>query len=544
MEKQILSIFITTLLIILMGSSSVNSLEMANLNTQNDILMIVLDSPAYPPCGTDNTIVNVESLPMDSTVILYNVPSSTWTYGCGPTAAGMLFGYYDRSGFPNMYTGHSNGGVCPMQGLGQGSKDQSLNTGYPVEGSCYIIATEIGLDGITSNAHVNDFYVKMGEKGDSYLADKHTWDLCIADFIGASQWKWDLDLDGTMDRNADGSVTVWVNSEGEKLYDFYLDPNYGPPTSFCHGLRLFAQSRGYAVLTNFNQLTDNCHEDGFTFLEYKAEIDSGCPVLIGLANHAMIGIGYDESTTPETIYLYDTWDYNIHHMKWGGSYCGYPMVCATVLRLMGGTNPPEVQITQPNSGAILSGSVNIEGAASDSDGSINRVEVKIDNGDWKAAIGTDNWSFFWDTTNVEDGQYTVYAQSIDDKEGYSPEQSVTVTVNNNHPPENPSYSYDKFRKELTVSATDIDEDKIRFGVSFSNDGSIDQWTDYVDSGTEQIIDCDELKNTIGIIVEDEHGAQSDWVSASPKNKEITMVLLRFIEKSQSLFSFLQRIRVI
>ena len=540
MKSKLIGFFIATLLITITGLPLVNSLGVAELRTKNDIKTIVMDSPPYPPCDTCETIVNVATFQMESTVLIGNVPSSTWTYGCGPTAAGMLFGYYDRSGFPNMYTGPTNGGVCPMQGLGQGSKDQTGVTGYPVEGSCYIIATEIGLDGITTNAHVNDFYVRFGDEGDSPAGNRHTWDLCLADFMGSSQWKWDVDLDGNLDNNKDGGTMIWYNTEGKKLYSFIPESKYGPRTGFCYGLRLFAESRGYTVMYNYNQLTDNYHPDGFTFLEYKAEIDSGGPVILGLEGHSMLGIGYDESTTPPKIYFFDTWDNNIHQMRWGGSYCGMPLMHVTVIKLLGGTNYPEVTITQPDSNAVVSGTITIQGTAKDSDGSIEKVEVKIDKGDWQTASGTTNWSFVWDTTMVEDGQYSIYTQSKDNEGACSPEQIIYLTVKNNHPPGNLNYSFDKLKKELTVTAVDIDGDQIRYGVSFSNDGSIDHWTEFVDTGTEQIIDCKGVKGTIGIIVQDDHGASSDWFSASPKIRDVINVFINFIENYPRLMSLLQR----
>jgi hypothetical protein len=42
---------------------------------------------------------------------LSNVPAFDWVYGCSATSAAMLMGYYDNSGYANMYTGPTNGGV-------------------------------------------------------------------------------------------------------------------------------------------------------------------------------------------------------------------------------------------------------------------------------------------------------------------------------------------------------------------------------------------------------------------------------------------------
>ena len=45
---------------------------------------------------------------------LPDVPAFDWCYGCSATSAAMLFGYYDRTGYDNMYAGPTNGGVCPL----------------------------------------------------------------------------------------------------------------------------------------------------------------------------------------------------------------------------------------------------------------------------------------------------------------------------------------------------------------------------------------------------------------------------------------------
>ncbi len=44
------------------------------------------------------------------------VPAFYWSYGCSPTSAAMMMGYYDRTGYVSMYTGATDGGrVLPGQ---------------------------------------------------------------------------------------------------------------------------------------------------------------------------------------------------------------------------------------------------------------------------------------------------------------------------------------------------------------------------------------------------------------------------------------------
>jgi hypothetical protein len=105
-------------------------------------------------------------------------------------------------------------------------------------------------------------------------------------------------------------------------------------------MKLFAMSRGYSVTTTFNQYIQGQGSNpskGFTFANYKAEIDAGRPVLIQVSGHTMLGFGYQ--TTGNIIYLHDTWDYNNHSMTWGGSYAGMQHYGVTVLQLAP-INPP------------------------------------------------------------------------------------------------------------------------------------------------------------------------------------------------------------
>jgi hypothetical protein len=266
------------------------------------------------------------------TNILDNVPAFTWCYGCSPTSAAMLFGYYDRTGYSNMYTGPTNGGVCPLYNSIWGY------TSWPSVtcGECPLSATHKGIDGRTINGHVDDYWVDYNCTGpDPYVTNgwvEHTPD-CLADYMGTSQAKYGLE---------DGATWFPQDYSGDRYYD----SPFG-----CRGMRLFAESRGYTVVTNFNQLikggswvTDP--NKGFTFADFQAEIDAGRPVLLSVYNpeeysaHSMLGYGYDTSTN--TIYFHDTWDHFCHTMTWNGTYHGYQLEGVTVFQL---EPPPEEGVT-------------------------------------------------------------------------------------------------------------------------------------------------------------------------------------------------------
>jgi len=91
--------------------------------------------------------------------------------------------------------------------------------------------------------------------------------------------------------------------------------------------------------------------------------------------------------------------------------------------------PPTVSITSPSDGATVNGTVSIQGTASDSDGTVQSVQVKIGSDAWANASGTTSWTFSWDTTGYSDGNHTILARSYDGTD-YSTNASITVTVDN------------------------------------------------------------------------------------------------------------------
>ena len=288
-----------------------------------ELAINIADSPPTPPPVELRPVAQFDS---QSVLLLDNVPTSTWTYGCSATSAGMLFGYYDRTGYNNMYTGPCNGGMCPMSNLGQG-----INA--PIPRSCSIIATMRYFDGRATFGHVNDYWISTNSPGpDPFqgVRAEHTWGGCTADYMGTNQWKWDYNLNGTKDANIDGSTVYYSNTGGAKLYDYIPLPAYGlPQTELCHGLRLFAESRGYTVVENYTQLIDTVIEAGFSFANYMAEIDAGRPVLIQLVGHTMVGVGYEP--VGNVVFVHDTWDNAAHVMTWGGSYGGMAHRAVTVI---------------------------------------------------------------------------------------------------------------------------------------------------------------------------------------------------------------------
>ncbi|PKN64896.1 MAG: hypothetical protein CVU57_12255 [Deltaproteobacteria bacterium HGW-Deltaproteobacteria-15] len=278
--------------------------------------------PGRPPAIVKARAVQ---LPVQSaaagTNTLSSVPALEWAFGCSATSAAMMFGYYDNVGYSNMYSGPANDGVFPM-----------TNAAWPhvtISGEdraqCPLSATRSGLDGRVIYGHVDDYWIMSGNSDpDPFIGNwaEHIQGECTADYMGTSQSAFG---------NTDGSTSFYYYPDGARLFDY----TGSEPTDRdgCHGLKLFVESRGYQVVSNFSQYIYgyNGNTQGFTFAEYKAEIDAGRPVLIHVVGHTMLGFGYNDSVT--IVYLHNTWDNSDHEMAWGGSYSEMAHFGVTVLQL-------------------------------------------------------------------------------------------------------------------------------------------------------------------------------------------------------------------
>lgn len=91
------------------------------------------------------------------------------------------------------------------------------------------------------------------------------------------------------------------------------------------------------------------------------------------------------------------------------------------------TTPPTVFIGAPLAGTTAAGTLNISGTAGDtSPGTVSKVEVRLDSGEWAQATGTTSWSFSLDTTKFLNGSHILSARSTDSSSNISSMDSVIV----------------------------------------------------------------------------------------------------------------------
>jgi len=228
---------------------------------------------------------------------LPNAGSYDWWYGCSPTSAGMLLGWYDRNGYSNLVPD---------------SEAETNTFGNPGALVNSMIA---------SSGHINDFYGGLSPSGgynlsgDDVVSPLHSFD-CLADFMGTSQ-----DAYG----NSNGSTKFYFYNDNRPLTASAIF-SYGPSyynSDGMYGIGEYISYAGYETAVLYNQYIygRNGISAGFTYEQYKAEIDAGRGVLIHVQGHTMYGYGYIDGT--DTIQVYDTWGpagLNPGTMTWGSSY--------------------------------------------------------------------------------------------------------------------------------------------------------------------------------------------------------------------------------
>ena len=206
--------------------------------------------------------------------VLNDVPSYIWHHGCGPTAAGMIMGYWDGLGFDDLIPGSNDW---------DGNRQAIQNM-------------------IASPGHVRD-YVPAPDRT-ATAQDPYHQDDCLADFIGTSR-----------DPLAYGSSYESLQHVGMKAY---------------------AAFRGYESVTGghvyFGGLWNRmvAEIDSGRPLELFADSNAD-----GRADHFVTAIGYDDDVAGRRYAAYNTHDHLVHWYRFSPPTRGlaYGVRSGTWLRL-------------------------------------------------------------------------------------------------------------------------------------------------------------------------------------------------------------------
>lgn len=298
---------------------------------------LLVNSPSEPPAellaewkASTSTAVN-----RAATFVSTSFPSYDWVFGCSAVSSAMIAAYYDNNGYPDMYTGSTNGGDMPISDMVEPYTSTYIwgqwNDGYVSYPNNPLVASHSGVDGQVGRGSIDDYWVAEGSGADDpYISNSwipHTWGSAVGDYLKTSQSAYE---------NVDGSTWfVNLDSPDGKMtcndMEVYSVDIYGTifkvmDVDGTYGRKLFFEEKGYTVTDCYNQQTANHYSNGFSLADFQAEIDSGNPILLNLysttyGGHSVVGYGYDGST----IYIRDTWDSNPnnhHWMTWTGAYSG------------------------------------------------------------------------------------------------------------------------------------------------------------------------------------------------------------------------------
>jgi hypothetical protein len=205
--------------------------------------------------------VPIGNLNKNNTVVISDIPTYIWHRGCGPTALGMIIGYYDLHGYYDLFSD-----------------------------STIVQTNNIDMS-IASDDHYNDYSLPLDYypnllQDNSELGAPHQHNS-IADFMKTSSsvcgnyWGWS-----------------WSSDIGTAFEDY-----------------IHFRNPSYITNTEYEYFSNN------SWNEYKIEIDNNRPVMIlvdtdgdNLTDHFVVGIGYNDFS--QEFVCYDTWDINIHGYAW------------------------------------------------------------------------------------------------------------------------------------------------------------------------------------------------------------------------------------
>ena len=386
-----------------------------------------IHGPPKPPPGFLKRATTLLPAPMPEMGVnaLTDVPAFNWVFGCSAVSGSMIAGYYDRNGFPNVYTGATNGGVIPLvEDSSWGRWTDNTGDNYP---NNPLIASHQGLDGRTGYGSIDDYWVTyLSSSKDPYITGRwtqHAWGDAVGDYMKTSQSAYG---------NVDGSTSFYYINAATPLSCTAMEVYGEAPYDVTYGRKLFYKARGYTVTDCYTQMTDNKHAGGFSFAQFKTEIDAGRPVLLNLQGHSVVGVGYDDSTN--TVYLHDTWDNDDHTMAWGGSYAGMGLWGVSIVNLASTSGDPDISVSP---GSYNFGTVGVQTTATQSfsisntgTGSLIVGTITIDGSDF--SLGTDSCS----------GRTVAPSTSCTVQVAFTPtavgSRSATLSIPSNDPDENPT----------------------------------------------------------------------------------------------------------
>jgi hypothetical protein len=245
---------------------------------------------------------------MDYQVLIDGVPSYIWHRGCAPTAAGMVLGYWDGHGYPDIVAGAATTQTTAVDSM------------------------------IASSGHYEDYskpldyYPNMVPDGSETNVGGCHLSNSIGDFMKTSQ-------------SVEGNYWGWTwSSDIDNGVDGYL---------------------GYAA-PQYTGSAQNVYWSSMTWNRLCQEIDSNHPALFLVdtdgnngSDHFVTVIGYGEKDGTNMYACYDTYNHDVHWYTFQGMGTGidYGIWGGTYFSMV---SPPASGLFAPTSPSPSDGATNVE----------------------------------------------------------------------------------------------------------------------------------------------------------------------------------------
>lgn len=213
-----------------------------------------------PPRGVDARGRRLTRRQLEEAEVVPGVPAYLWRHGSGPAAVGMVLGYYDTHGFPDLLPGNAS------------AQTDAVNLA------------------LASIAHYNDYALPLDaagavleDKSEPPEGDEHAAD-CLADFLKTSWsvtdahygWGWSIDV--------------------KPGYESYV-----------------------RLASRYEPLMTHSHIGNFPFQTIRNEIESRRPVVLlvdtdgdGASDHFVTAVGVLTEGGTDYYGCYHTWDGLLH----------------------------------------------------------------------------------------------------------------------------------------------------------------------------------------------------------------------------------------
>lgn len=266
--------------------------------------LLTTTGPTPPPEVLEYDAKHPQPSAVAGEVLLSSVPNYHWRHGCGPTAVGMILGYYDGLGYDDLIEGTATTQTAAVnQAIASGGDAQApLPAGErhfedyarPLDESPTLIIDDVITTGRTP--HVDD---------------------SVADFMRTSRSSYSLYYGWSW---SNFMIPAWRD------YISLRNPNYLP------------SGADYFLIGSSQPL--------LTWTMVTSEIDAGRPMLFlvdsngdGLSDHAVTAIGYRDAPAQQYA-AWDTWYSAVRWADFGPMEAGKPWGIAMGLSFALSCNTP------------------------------------------------------------------------------------------------------------------------------------------------------------------------------------------------------------